>query len=45
METDKGTSALAKKPMTLDAVPLGQEPNKTMPTASSGDKPNPNTKA
>ena len=36
METDKGTSALARNPMTFDAVPLGQEPRRIMPTAISG---------
>ena len=36
IETDKGTSAFAKKPMTFDAVPLGQEPRRIMPTAISG---------
>ena len=36
METDKGTSAFAKNPMTFDAVPLGQDPRRIMPTAISG---------
>lgn len=36
MDTDSGTSAFARKPMTLDAVPLGQDPSRIMPTAISG---------
>ena len=45
METARGTSPLARKLMTLDAVPLGQEPRRTMPTASSGVRPNTMTRA
>ena len=45
IDTARGTSPLARKLMTLDAVPLGQEPSNTMPTASSGVRSKASTRA
>ena len=37
--TDRAVSPLEIKVMTLDAVPLGQQPTKIRPAASIGDNP------
>ena len=37
-ETERAVSPLAMKVMTLEAVPLGQQPTRIKPAASSGGK-------
>ena len=38
--TDKALSPFARKVITFDVVPVGEQPNRIRPTASMGDKPN-----